>query len=153
MAFKMKGSAFKLNNVATKSALKQSEVSPMKQKNFKNKKEARKYDADITKIHSGITSDMTKEELRQYVIANNQGGGEVISQDEAIRAWRAKGGTVAVEPEAEVEEVAPVTDEERKRYYYADTAKFRPSSEGGYQPLSDERTAAVEESLRNPRNQ
>ena len=30
MTFKMKGSAFKLNNVATKSALKQAEVSPMK---------------------------------------------------------------------------------------------------------------------------
>ena len=75
---------------------------------------------------SGITADMTKGELRQYVIDNNANkrGGDPgrIDQSSAIGLWRAMGGGKTEETTDPVveEEVEPITEEVVEEDEYSD---------------------------------
>jgi hypothetical protein len=65
MAFKMKGSAFKLNNVATKSALKQ------KDEESKHGRVKTPYDADRSSQPPSALKDIMKSPLEQQLAASN----------------------------------------------------------------------------------
>lgn len=72
MAFKMKGSAFKLNNVATKSALKQ--TSPMKDSrkvyDFLNEKEAEAVNAHNRDHSMGIDHEKSPNKMKSALKQN-----------------------------------------------------------------------------------
>jgi hypothetical protein len=117
---------------------------------------------------AGIKSDMSKKDLREYVLQINKDKSATdasrISMKTAIKTWRGiqqaskslvKGGegegtgTSQGSEEGSKKiihkEIIPPTEEERQQYYYADTPGFIPSGEGGLQPLSDKRRQEIEQ--------
>ena len=135
--------------------------SPMK-RNFGIGSPMRNEEGDeYGKVLDAINPNWSKKELRQYVLKQNKDASghskkasdrSRIAMNAAIKNWRAKQDKTKtdvtekdVTEKVEEKVIAKPTAGEKKRYYYADSEHFVPSSQGGYQPLSAEREKEIED--------